>query len=269
LVDLAQRRLGIIVGSRVEQHVAGEKIECNTPYGRATYFKRLLESSELVIVKRHAESEKLSPHQVNYWANMWLMKELAVEGILTTNACGIIRLQGKEMKIGDLAVVGRLYSNSALFQFGRILTMGEGDGIPKETPYDPNLTALLLEKGKKEIGARMQPMSLAMAHMPEERHATHKEVLEFKQKKISLINQTGACEALLANELKIPIATLAIGVSYAVRQVTEPPYSEKNNLITSAGKLAYDLLESVATFLAKQFDKSRGQLFNPLSDSPA
>ena len=64
-----------------------------TPYGEpsgALTFGRLA-GADVVFLARHGYGHTLAPHEINYRANIWALKELRIEGIVSVATVGGIR----------------------------------------------------------------------------------------------------------------------------------------------------------------------------------
>ncbi|RJP32137.1 MAG: S-methyl-5'-thioadenosine phosphorylase [Candidatus Omnitrophota bacterium] len=107
---MTNARIGIIGGSGVydldgvEYH---EKVDMWTPYGSPSDHLRLgrFAGRELVFLPRHGRTHKFNPTHVPYAANIYAMKKMNVEWILSVNAVGSLRL---EMKPQDFVIPDQL-----------------------------------------------------------------------------------------------------------------------------------------------------------------
>ena len=110
-----------------------------TPYGEpsgALTFGRLA-NAEVVFMARHGYGHTLAPHEINYRANMWALRELKVDGVISVATVGGIRA---DMVPGSLVVPDQIidYSHS------RKATFFEGSEMPVihvdfTEPYTPAL----------------------------------------------------------------------------------------------------------------------------------
>ncbi len=107
---MTEPRIGIIGGSGVyeldgvEYH---DEVDLWTPYGSPSDHLRLgrYEGRELVFLPRHGRTHKFNPTHVPYAANIYAMKKLGVEWIISVNAVGSLQF---EMKPLDFVIPDQL-----------------------------------------------------------------------------------------------------------------------------------------------------------------
>ena len=85
--------LAIIGGSGLAQYPELEIVQrqcLNTPYGdpSAELLVARLAGTELVFLPRHGSDHRLAPHQINYRANIWALRQIGVKRIVAINAVG-------------------------------------------------------------------------------------------------------------------------------------------------------------------------------------
>ena len=85
--------LGIISGSglyEIEGLKVKESLDVDTPYGKPSGPVMKCEYNERVIhfLPRHGRDHSIPPHKVNYRANIWALKELGVQRIISVSAVG-------------------------------------------------------------------------------------------------------------------------------------------------------------------------------------
>src|ERR1041384_4942759 len=81
----------------------GEQPAGATPFGRPSddYVRGRLGDTQLVFLPRHGRGHRLLPTEINYRANLFGMKELGVEWLVSVAAVGSLR---KEIEPGHLVV---------------------------------------------------------------------------------------------------------------------------------------------------------------------
>ena len=99
-------RVGIIGGSGfydIEGVKNVRKIKVTTPFGKPSddFVTGTLEGKEVVFLARHGKGHSILPSEINYRANIYAMKKLGVEKIISISACGSLR---KDMKPLDIIV---------------------------------------------------------------------------------------------------------------------------------------------------------------------
>ena len=101
------KKIGIIGGSGLYQLDGIENIEdltiMDTPFGQPSdhFMTGVLEGVDVVFLARHGKGHRISPSCINYRANIFEMKRLGVEAIISVSACGSLR---EEMKPMDFVV---------------------------------------------------------------------------------------------------------------------------------------------------------------------
>jgi len=88
--------IGVIGGSglyEMEGLKQVEEIQVETPYGDPsdTYISGVLEGTRLVFLPRHGRGHRYLPSEVNYRANIYGMKKLGVERIISVSAVGSLK----------------------------------------------------------------------------------------------------------------------------------------------------------------------------------
>ena len=95
-------RIGVIGGSGlydIEGIEVKEKKRIKTPFGDASgeFTVGRLEGKEVVFLPRHDRGHCINPTQINYRANIYGMKELGVEHIISVTACGSLKKELEPM----------------------------------------------------------------------------------------------------------------------------------------------------------------------------
>ena len=89
-------KIGIIGGSGlydIEGIEKLEKVTLGTPFGVPSdnYITGFLEGTAVVFLPRHGKGHHISPSEINYRANIFGMKKLEVEAIISVSACGSLK----------------------------------------------------------------------------------------------------------------------------------------------------------------------------------
>ena len=184
-----------------------------TPYGDPSgplTFGRL-DGVELVFLARHGYGHTFAPHEVNYRANVWALKQSGVHGIVSVATVGGIRA---DLGPGTLVLPDQIIDYTS----GRAGTFFEGPDQPVThidftLPYDESMRQrlALAASGLGEqlaIGA-----TYGCAQGP--RLETAAEILRMERDGCDLVGMTGMPEAALARELELPYAALAVVANHA------------------------------------------------------
>jgi 5'-methylthioinosine phosphorylase len=184
-----------------------------TPYGEpsgALTFG-LLAGSEVVFLARHGYGHTIAPHEINYRANVWALNELRVQGIFALASVGGIR---DDLSPGTLVVPDQIID----YTHSRKSTFFEGSGAPVThvdftQPYCPNLRARLLQAAQGIGETIVDGAVYACTQGP--RLETAAEIERLARDGADLVGMTGMPEAVLARELELDYATLAVVVNHA------------------------------------------------------
>jgi 5'-methylthioinosine phosphorylase len=199
-----------------------------TPYGEpsgALTFG-LLAGSEVVFVARHGYGHTIAPHEINYRANLWALKELDVEGIFALASVGGIR---EDLVPGVLVVPDQIID----YTHSRKATFFEGSGTPVThvdftQPYSGQLRTRLL-RAARDIGESVVDGAVyACTQGP--RLETAAEIDRLQRDGADLVGMTGMPEAALARELELEYASLAVVVNHAAGRGTSRQRIEMSEL---------------------------------------
>jgi 5'-methylthioadenosine phosphorylase len=91
-------KIGIIGGSGlydIEGIKNVKRVTVETPFGKPSdrYIRGELMGREVVFLPRHAVGHRISPSEINYRANIYGMKKLGVERIISLSACGSLKAE--------------------------------------------------------------------------------------------------------------------------------------------------------------------------------
>ena len=184
-----------------------------TPYGEAsgalTFGK--IRDEEIVFLARHGYGHHLAPHEVNYRANIWALKEVGIERVVAVNSVGGIHA---DLGPGAIAVPDQIID----YTWGRKATFFEGAEQPVThidftNPYDDgvrqSLMAAAMSAGEKIVSRGVY----ACTQGP--RLETAGEINRLERDGATMVGMTGMPEAALARELGLHYAALAVVANYA------------------------------------------------------
>ncbi len=208
--------LAVIGGSGLSQLASLEVTQrkaVRTPYGEpsgALTFGRI-RGKDLVFLARHGYGHTVAPHEVNYRANIWAVKHVGVEGVVSVASVGGIR---RDIAPGALVVPDQIID----YTWGRRSTYFEGAGTPVThidftEPYSPELRARILAAAR-ECGERiLDGATYAATQGPRLESAA--EIQRLERDGAHIVGMTGMPEAALARELDLAYATIAVSANYA------------------------------------------------------
>ena len=208
--------LAIIGGSGLTQLSnldVTHRMAMRTPYGEpsgALTFGRIA-GKDVVFLARHGYGHTIPPHEVNYRANIWALKEQAVEGVISVASVGGIRT---DMKPGAIAVPHQIID----YTWGRKNTFFEGGEqsvthIDFTEPYSAQLRGRILDAARACREPVIEDATYAASQGP--RLETAAEIDRLERDGADVVGMTGMPEAALAREADLDYATIAVVANFA------------------------------------------------------
>ena len=208
--------LAIIGGSGLSQlnnlEVKHRKV-ARTPYGEPSGPLTFgsVSGRELVFLARHGYGHTMAPHEVNYRANLWALKQENVEGIVSIASVGGIR---KDLEPGMLMLPDQIID----YTWGRGSTFFEGADAPVThidftEPYSASIRARIREAARL-CGERLVEGGVYAATQGP-RLETAAEINRMERDGADVVGMTGMPEAVLARELSLDYAAIAVVANYA------------------------------------------------------
>ncbi|MBN2611035.1 MAG: MTAP family purine nucleoside phosphorylase [Bacteroidales bacterium] len=209
-------KIAIIGGTGLENFNLSkdaEKITIETPFG--------MPSSELqtgsyngmgiVHLARHGKDHSIPSSRVNYRANLYALKQLECTHILSTSACGSLR---EEICPGEFIVFDQFidFSKLRVSTFYEDNQPGEYRYTPMASPFSDDLRDDLIEAAVT-LGLTIHTKGTVIT-IDGPRFSTRAESNLYKAWGADIVNMTTAPEVILANELQIPIAVVALCTDY-------------------------------------------------------
>ena len=185
----------------------------DTPYGPASGDVVLgdFAGKRLAFLARHGESHTLPPHRVNYRANLWALHRLGARRVVGVNAVGGIRAD-----MGPRAIV--VPDQLIDYTHGRITSYCDVEGaevrhIDFSEPYTESLRRELLAAARTTGVEAIDGGCYGATQGP--RLETRAEIARMKRDGCDLVGMTGMPEAVLARELGLEYACLALVANFA------------------------------------------------------
>ncbi len=206
-------KIGIIGGSglyEMEELTITEKTKLETPFGEPSdeYVVGKLSGREVVFLARHGRGHRILPSEINYRANIWGMKKLGVEQILSVSAVGSLK---EEIAPGNLVFVDQFIDrtyrrNPTFFGEGVVAHAALADPICK-----------VLRQSLTQVAAKNK-----ITHHPQGTYiciegpqfSTKAESKLYRSWDCDVIGMTNVTEAKLAREAQLCYATIALSTDY-------------------------------------------------------
>ena len=213
--DMTAAKIGIIGGSGLYQMpelTEIDEIEIQTPFGSPSdkFIIGTLESERVAFLPRHGVGHRFTPTEVPFRANIYGMKQLGVERILSASAVG--SLQEKYAPL-DMVIPDQFFDRtrarareSTFFGEGIVAHIAFADPICEE------LRQLLLQTCRA-LGARVHDGG-TYVNMEGPAFSTRSESMTHHNLGYDVIGMTNLGEAKCAREAEIAYATMAMVTDY-------------------------------------------------------
>ncbi len=179
-----------------------------------------LEGVDIVILSRHGKEHTIPPSKVNYRANIFSLKEAGCTHIITTTACGSLR---ENIMRGDLIIPDQFidFTRHREITFYEEFEPGNMKHTPMADPFNEQLRTTIITTAKKMNLRIHENGTLITIEGP--RFSTRAESRMFRTWGADIINMSVSPEVILANELDIPYATIAMSTDYDSWKMDEKP----------------------------------------------
>jgi len=164
----------------------------------------------VIFLARHGDGHTIPPHQVNYRANLWALKEQGAREIASVVSVGGIR---RDLGPGKIVVPHQIID----YTWGRPSTFFENEAPVKHIdftePYTGALRARLLAAAGKSGEPAVDGAVYAATQGP--RLETAAEIDRMEREGADIVGMTGMPEAVLAREIDLGYAAIAVVVNHA------------------------------------------------------
>ncbi len=217
-------RIGVIGGSGLYQMEGLTDVEerrISTPFGDPSDAVTIgtLEGVRVAFVARHGRGHRIMPTEVNYRANIFALKRLGVEQVISVSACGSLR---EYLHPGEIVIPNQLFDFTkkreyTFFGDGLVAHVGVAD------PLCPRLSVLLADAVEEAGDTVHRGGRFITIEGP--RFSTKGESFTYRAWGMDLIGMTTCPEAFLAREAEMCYAVMAHVTDYDVWHETEEPVS--------------------------------------------
>src|SRR5579885_2318948 len=205
--------IGVIGGSGLYS-ISGleglEEVKLDTPFGTPSdsCYRGRLGEVRVVFLARHGRGHRLLPTEINFRANIYGMKQLGVEHLVSVSSAGSMR---EELHPGDFLVPDQFIDRTdkrAQSFFGN----GIVGHVSLADPVCPELSAALTRAGQ-EAGARIRQGGVYLC-IEGPQFSTRAESNLYRSWKVDVISMTAMQEARLAREAELCYAVMALVTDY-------------------------------------------------------
>lgn len=211
-------KVGIIGGSGLESPdilKESKKIDVNTKFGKPSseLIVGKISGVDVVMISRHNKKHSITPTNVPNRANILALKDAGCTHIIATTACGSLK---REISRGHFVILDQFID----FTRRRELTVFDrfDDGpinlnhTAMPDPFDKNLRKILIATAK-ELKLHVHEKGTVIT-IEGPRFSTKAESRMFAMWGADVINMSTAPECIIANELGIPYASIAMSTDY-------------------------------------------------------
>jgi 5'-methylthioadenosine phosphorylase len=190
-----------------------------TPFGKPSspIMVGTLEGQRVAFLARHGLGHFITPSEVNYRANIYALKMLGVNRIVSISACGSLR---EDYAPGEIVIPDQIFDHTknrerTFFGQGLVAHVGVAD------PFCPDLSEKTF-KAVASTGAKCHKGG-ALITIEGPRFSTKAESNVYRAWGMSMIGMTTSPEAFLAREAEMCYAVMAHVTDYDVWHVSEEP----------------------------------------------
>lgn len=244
--------VGIIGGSGFYDLATDLKeIKMETPYGPSSdkIAIGLVSGKKVAFLPRHGKNHDIPPHLINYRANIWALKSIGVERIITSHAVGSLQTNYKP---GDFVILDQFIDRTK----GRIDTFYDGSivtHISTAFPYCEELRRIAIKKAGKLKLPFHSNGTVVVIQGP--RFSTAAESIWFTKMGWHTVNMTEYPEITLAREKEMCYAAIAVVTDYDSGLVAE-------------GKVKPVSVEEITRNFKSNIDKIKTLMKEIISDIP-
>ena len=206
-------RIGVIGGSglyEMEGLHDVETIELTTPWGKPSdnLVKGTLNDTELIFLPRHGKGHKITPSEINYRANIYAMKMLEVDWIISVSAVGSMK---REIAPGHIVIPSQFIDHTKKRES---TFFGEGvvAHVSMANPVCNQLSQVLFNAAIDSGATVHNGGTYICIEGPQ--FSTKAESELYRSWNVDVIGMTNMPEAKLARESEICYSTLALSTDY-------------------------------------------------------
>lgn len=214
-------KIAIIGGSGIDNPKIlkrAKELKIETPFGEPSskLITGRIGGREVVVLARHGKKHTIMPTKVPFRANIWALKKAGCSHILATTACGSLR---ENVKPKELIFLDQFID----FTKHRALTFHEDKVIHTSMadPFCPKMREILIKTAKELKIPHHQTGTMITIEGP--RFSTRAESRMFKLLGADVVNMSTVPEVILARELGICYASIAMATDYDAWRTGEKP----------------------------------------------
>jgi 5'-methylthioadenosine phosphorylase len=263
---MSKHKIGIIGGTGlygIEGFTSQKWVKVKTPFGKTSddLLTGKLAGREVVFLPRHGRGHRILPSELNHRANIWAMKKLGVQWIISVSAVGSLQ---EKYQPCDIVVIDQFLDrtkqslNHTFFGRGIVAHVAFAEPISEELRQILLRTAIAADANAHDGGTYVCMEGPAFSTRAESlaNHAAGHDV----------IGMTNLGEAKCAREAEIAYATLAMATDYDCWKEDEHVTLEMiiANLHRNAGTAKKIVAQAIAQIPAEPNWKAHSALKNAI-----
>lgn len=211
---MPRARIGVIGGSglyRMEGMTDVEEVRVETPFGDPSDVITIgnVSGVAMAFLPRHGRGHRFNPTEIPVRANIWALKSLGVEWVISVSAVGSLR---EEIAPRDLVIPDQIFDRTK----SRVNSFFEGGLVVHCTfaePFCPVLSNLLLDSAQALGDVNIHAGGTYVC-MEGPLFSTKAESNVYRKLGMDIIGMTALPEAKLAREAELCYATIACATDY-------------------------------------------------------
>jgi 5'-methylthioadenosine phosphorylase len=211
---MSEQIIGVIGGSglyEMEGLTGIDYVAVDTPFGKPSdeYITGTLDGIRMVFLPRHGKGHRFMPSEVNYRANIYGMKKLGVERIISVSAVGSMQ---EDIVPGHIVIPDQFIDRTKGIRKDTFFGNGIVGHVQFADPVCADLSAVLYEAAR-EAGATVHKGGTYIC-MEGPAFSTRAESRMYRTFGVSVIGMTNLTEAKLAREAEICYGVIALSTDY-------------------------------------------------------
>jgi 5'-methylthioadenosine phosphorylase len=173
------------------------------------YITGMLQDAKLVFLPRHGRGHRLLPAEVPYRANIYGMKKLGVQRIISVSAVGSMK---EEIAPGHIVIPDQFFDRTQGRRESTFFGQGVAGHVQFADPVCADLSSVLVQAGRQAGATVHQGGTYICIEGPN--FSTRAESTIYRSWGVDVIGMTNIPEARLAREAEICYATVALATDY-------------------------------------------------------
>ena len=211
---MSKHRIGIIGGTglyNIEGFTDQKWVKVKTPFGPPSddLLTGKIAGREVVFLPRHGRGHRILPSELNHRANIWAMKKLGVDWIISVSAVGSLQ---EKYKPCDIVLINQFFDRTKQSVAHTFFGRGIVAHVAFADPICEELRQLILKTAREEKAHVHDGGTYVCMEGPA--FSTRAESLANHRAGYDVIGMTHLGEAKCAREAEIAYATMAMATDY-------------------------------------------------------